>query len=136
MPAARSRFARAILFASVVLCATRARAQAPDTSLWVADGFISAMQRMGNSLFLGGSFTRVGPYLGSAVPFDSVTAQPQQPFARVSGYVSAVVADGAGGWFVGGNFRGTGGTQRRNLVHLLADGSVAPWSPDPDSEVL
>jgi len=137
MPAVRFTFARVLALGCVVVAsAGPAFAQAPDTSQWVTDGYVSAMQRVGNTLFLGGSFARVGPYIGSAVPFDPVTAQPQQPFARISGYVSAVVADGAGGWFVGGSFVGTGGTQRRNLVHLLADGSVAPWSPDPDSEVL
>ena len=33
-------------------------------------------------------------------------------------------------------FTGVAGTPRRNLVHVLANGSVAPWSPDPDSEVF
>ncbi|MDW8030016.1 MAG: hypothetical protein RMK94_16685, partial [Armatimonadota bacterium] len=36
----------------------------------------------------------------------------------------AVVSDGAGGWFVGGNFTQVGSVSRTNIVHILPDGSV------------
>src|SRR5262249_42529531 len=67
---------------------------------------------------------------------DAATGAPQSQFTRIPGWVNAVVADGAGGWFVGGRFSAVGGQPRKNLVHLLANGTVAPWSPDPDSEVI
>ena len=112
-----------------------ARAQLPDTSLWVTNGSIVATARIGGTLYVAGSFTRVGPSTGCAIPLDPVTAQPKLPFARVSGSAHVVISDQAGGWFVGGRFAGVEGTPRRNLIHLLADGSVAAWAPDPDSEV-
>lgn len=111
-------------------------AQVPDTSLWVANGDIWAATRIGNTLYVGGSFSRIAPATGCAVPFDAGTAQPQQPFVRVPGNVNVVVSDGAGGWYLGGFFRGVAGTPRRNLVHILAGGTLAPWAPDPDSEVF
>jgi beta-propeller uncharacterized protein DUF5122 len=113
-----------------------AYAQSPDTSLWVTDGDVKAAVLVGGTLYVGGAFSRVGPYLGSGVPFDASTGQPQQPFARVSGAVNVVLADGSGGWFVGGRFAGVAGAPRRNLVHLLSNGSPAAWAPDPDSEVF
>jgi hypothetical protein len=45
------------------------------------------------------------------------------------------VTDGVGGYFIGGNFGAIGGVERRNLAHILADGSLAAWCPDPDAEV-
>ena len=121
-----------ILFA----CAGPVRAQMPDTSLWVANGPVGAAVPIGGTLYMAGDFTHVGPSTGCAVPLDAVTAQPIIPFARVPGRVNAVVADGAGGWYVGGRFDCVDGHANHNLAHLLANGQVATWAPDPDSEVL
>ena len=46
-----------------------------------------------------------------------------------------MLADGAGGWFIGGTFGAVGGQVRRNLAHILSDGSVDPWRLDTDGEV-
>ena len=130
-----SGFSRRSTMWLALLCASLAHAQVPDTSLWVPNGTVSAAVRIGGTLYVAGEFSRVGPNTGCAIPFDPLTGQPKLPFARVPGTVFAVQPDGAGGWFVGGSFSGVAGTSRRNLVHLLADGSVSPWAPDPDSEV-
>jgi hypothetical protein len=50
----------------------------------------------------------------------------------VDGRVLAGVSDGAGGWFIGGDFRSVGGIQRSNLAHVLADKSIGPWDPGTD----
>jgi hypothetical protein len=123
-----------LLFALAL--AGAARAQAPDTSLWVPTGPVSAVVPIGGTLYIAGQFSRIGPNTGCAVPFDPVTAQPILPFARVPGVVHAVLPDGAGGWYVGGAFDGVDGQPVRNLCHLLANGHVAAWAPDPDSEVF
>ena len=74
----RARITRA--FALLLLASTSlaqpARAQAPDTSLWVTDGVVVSMLRVGNTLYMGGSFSRVGPHTGSGVPFDAGIGQP------------------------------------------------------------
>ncbi len=54
-------------------------------------------------------------------------------FPRVAGYGSAT-PDGAGGWFISGNFTGVGGLARASLAHVLADGSIGPWSPAHDGQ--
>ena len=129
-----TRSSRAVLFA--LAFARLAHAQVPDTSLWVPNGPVNAVVPIGGTLYIAGTFDRVGPSTGCAVPFDPLTAQPVLPFARVPGIVHAVAPDGAGGWYVGGAFEGIDGQPVRNLAHLLANGHVAAWTPNPDSEVL
>lgn len=88
--------------------------------------------------YLGGNFTQVGAASGGWVAFDDTLnsgALPEMPM--VVGYVRATVSDGRGGVFIGGDFSYVGGQPRKNLAHILADGSVDPaWKPDPDDEVV
>jgi len=50
----------------------------------------------------------------------------------VAGYVYSIAADGKGGWFLSGNFTSVGGVPRYCLAHVLPDGSVGPWNPNPN----
>ena len=111
--------------------------QAVDTQFWGTDvqGTVLAFARSGNTLYVGGTFLGVTPITGAGVPFDAGTGEPLAHYPKVSGYVWRVIPDDAGGWFIGGGFSGVGGLPRRNLAHILADGSVSDWSPDPDGEV-
>ncbi len=53
------------------------------------------------------------------------------------GFVSASVPDGAGGFYIGGAFGEVGGQPRKNIAHILADGSVDPaFDPGADDTVL
>ena len=114
-----------------------ASAQSIDTTLWCLSpgGRVLASVRSGNTIYIGGNFRSIGKASGGGVPFDLVCGQPHSTYPKVAGEVDAVLADGAGGWFIGGKFAAVGGQPRRNFAHILADGSVDPWSPDPDGEV-
>ena len=114
-----------------------ARAQTVDQLAWGNDlqGTVLAFARSGNTLYVGGTFLGVAPITGAAVPFDAVTGAPLARYPKVSGQVWRIIPDGEGGWYLGGRFAGVGGLPRRNLAHVLADGSVASWAPDPDGEV-
>lgn len=74
-------------------------------------------------LFLGGGFLSVGPFTGPGVQLDAVTGAPIGSRQGFDGVVRAVVADGSGGWYVGGDFRHAGGRPEVGLVHLLANGT-------------
>ena len=50
-------------------------------------------------------------------------------FPLVGGTVNTSASDGAGGWFIGGNFSHVGGLPRYGLAHILADGNVSDWQP-------
>ncbi len=109
--------------------ASGAAAQSLDLDLWGTNGSVYTMARSGDLLYIGGRFSTVGPCTGGGVPLDPRTGAPRRPFARVNGRVTAVVSDGAGGWFIGGHFSGVEGLPRASLAHVLADGSVADWAP-------
>ena len=112
-------------------CGASAEAPQPvaDPNLWGADGIVSSIVRSGNTLYIAGAFRSVGENSGGGVPFDTRTGAPLAGFPKVAGQVQAVIGDGAGGWYIGGDFTAVGGLPRSALAHILADGSVADWSP-------
>ena len=88
------------------------------------------------TLYLGGTFSRVGPVSGPAVALDPTTAVAQAPYAKVAGNVTAIEPDGNGGWYIGGVFTAVQGQRRRNLAHLDEGGQVTSWDPGVDGRVL
>lgn len=122
----------------LVLLSRGVAAQAPDTTLWVTGpgSTVLTVARSGTTLFIGGNFRSVGPSTGAGVPVDQIRGLPLGRYPRVGGGVEAVIADGAGGWFIGGRFAGVGGLPRWNLAHIRADGSVDSWAPNADGAVF
>lgn len=122
----------------LIFCAQVAAAQAVDPRLWSTDpGWtVTAIARSENTLYFGGSFKSVGPSTGGGVPVSERNGTPASVYPKVAGEVAEVISDGHGGWFIGGTFTGVGGLPRRNLAHILADGSVADWNPDPDGTIV
>jgi hypothetical protein len=111
--------------------------QPDDTD--VTNGPVWTMARANGRLYLGGQFTMVGPRTG---PF-GLTSQSGGQLAGAmpaitggAGRVEAVVSDGAGGFYIGGNFTHVGGVAREDAAHVRADGTVDPgWDPKPNDEV-
>ena len=139
---ARSRIDRpvaaralATIAAALVLWAAPIQAQVVDTTLWVTDGGINAIARDGNTIYIGGYFSAVGPATGGGVPLGVADGAPGPPFPKVLGKVLAAAPDGTGGWYIGGEFTAVGGLERSNLAHILADGSVAGWTPNPNGAI-
>lgn len=62
---------------------------------------------------------------GFAVLVDAHSGR-QLVVVKANGIVDDAVADGRGGWFVGGSFTRFGGKRRIGLAHLLPDGRVDP----------
>jgi hypothetical protein len=117
------------LLTGVPLWTAPARAQTIHQNFVGTDGTVLAEVLSGNTLYIGGGFNRVGPSTGSGVPISTVTGVPRSGFPRIVGSVLCAAADGAGGWYVGGSFTAVGGILRLNLVHVLANNSVASWNP-------
>ncbi|HEY6890052.1 MAG TPA: hypothetical protein VI300_19780, partial [Solirubrobacter sp.] len=85
--------------------------RAPDGTVYAAGGFSQQQRPTGSGLIVSAT--------GSGTPD---TAQ----FPAVVGDVNAVVADGAGGWYVGGTFKRIGSLDIAGLAHVNGDGSVDP----------
>jgi len=101
----------------------------PRQDFWVTDGTVSAIAVTNNRVFIGGDFTHVGEWTGGGVPVDLTTMKPVAKYPKVNGSVHAVVGDGQGGWFIGGDFATVGGRPRTNLAHITAEGDVdANWT--------
>lgn len=107
----------------------------PDTDWWVPNDVVYGLAEADGTLYIGGSFTVIGPRARGLALVNRATGAVES-LPGVDGAVSAVAADGAGGWYVGGSFTRVGTFDRANLAHILSDGSVDPdWQPEPDSQI-
>ena len=88
------------------------------------------------SIFAAGQFSTQQPLTGGGLRISADGNGAAEAGPPIAGTVYAVVADGNGGWFVGGDFERAGGANVRNLAHLDATGAADPaWAPDPDQPV-
>ena len=106
-----------------------------------ADGAVGSIVPAGGVVYLGGDFVGVGPATGPGVAVSRTSGLllPRAPVVAASpccARVDAVVADGSGGWYIGGTFTSVGGLARHDVAHILADGRVDPrFGPDADGGV-
>lgn len=109
----------------------------PTTSTWVAEGgAVKVIARTSSTLYLGGSFTHMGPATGGFVPIGASNGMAVATIDKVNGFVYACVSDGAGGYYIGGYFKQVGALARNNIAHIMADGHVDPaWNPDASNKV-
>jgi trimeric autotransporter adhesin len=121
--------------ATIAMSPIPATAQVVTQSPWTVNGPVIAVARSGNTIYIGGQFTFISQVTGNAVPLDYVTGAPTTPFPRVEGSVGVVVSDGAGGWFIGGDFTAVAGVPRAGLAHVMADLSISAWNPSPNGPV-
>ena len=124
---------------------TPVRAQTTTDNLCVTNGQYRSTAISGNTLYLGGDFTYVGPASGHAAALDATTGIANFNLAKVTGVnfanntdtvVNAVAPDGVGGWYVGGSFTTVGTSAVTNLAHIKADGTLdSTWLPNPNNVV-
>ena len=102
--------------------------------LLVVNNPINALAIDGNILYAGGSFTKVGPRCGGGlflkksscygVACISSNYASLKVMPKVAGSVYSTVSDGSGGYYVGGSFSHIAGVSRKNLAHILYDGTL------------
>ena len=124
------------LFALLVWCAGTASSQTAFESLYVTNGRVDAVVVSGNTIYIGGMFTSVGPNTGAGVAIGISTGTFDPAFPRVDGIIYVVIPDGSGGWYIGGSFTAVGGITRNNIAHILSNKSLDPiWNPNANSTV-
>lgn len=101
---------------------------------WITNGNVYTLLRKDSLLFIGGSFSVVGPQVQnfSAINKNDQKYYPEFPF--VNGIVKVIIPDGSGGWFIGGNFTMVGDSIRLGVAHILNNGSVSSWNPQVSDE--
>jgi outer membrane protein assembly factor BamB len=112
-----------------------AQTNLPIDSFWLTNGNVYAIEESAGTVYVGGTFSKVAPYVGGFVRLDPVTGAPDLTLPRVDGTVYAAAPDGAGGWFLGGFFTRVGGVSRSNIAHILGDGRISAWNPSADLSV-
>lgn len=125
------------LFAVACMCLGEAFAQSPSgppaLGPVILSSKASSIVPCGDKVVMAGDFDWAGPLSGSAVVVDRTTITPQEGWPMFHGDIVTVVADGSGGWYVGGSFTVAGNSNAANLVHILADKSIDPsWYPRPN----
>lgn len=114
-----------------------AQSSNPAADIWVTNGYVKDILALGDTTYLAGDFSVVGPNTGKGVPLDATTGEPAGDFPKVNEIVATVVPDGSGGWFIGGYFTRVGNSGRERLAHIKADGSLdADWDPGANGAVL
>ena len=110
---------------------------ANDTSQFTTDNPIAASLVRGNILYLGGSFNKIVQYTGHFAGIDTATGDivNRATWPKVNGVVYKAIADGAGGWIIGGVFTMVGDSLRSNLAQIDASGNVTSFSPLADGAV-
>ncbi len=140
------RAARLLLgtLAALVLGAGTAQADIPAGS-FTFDNAVTAIARGDDgSTYLGGYFTKQYTPTGGGAVFDATSdgTIDADSFPHIPGMVSAVVPDGAGGWYVGGSFQMegdyvTGEPGIRDLAHVRSDGTLdSGWTPNPEDATV
>ena len=103
-----------------------------DWTPWVNNGRVYAIVRMGDTMYVGGTFTGVQEPNASSFPrpylfaFDLATGSVSKTFKpALDGAVNTLATDGTS-LFVGGTFGSVDGTPRSRLVALDASGAIVP----------
>jgi trimeric autotransporter adhesin len=121
--------------ASLLVASSPARAQMADPRLWETNGLVYCVALAGNTLYVGGEFTYIGPHTGGFGGLDVVSGALRPGWPPVNGNVNACVPDGSGGWYIGGGFAQVAGVPRSGLAHIRTDGSLDGWNPDVHGSV-
>ncbi|HEY3243908.1 MAG TPA: hypothetical protein VGM03_11205, partial [Phycisphaerae bacterium] len=102
----------------------------PREDLWFPNGTVNAIAVADGVVYIGGRFDYVGPRTGNTVAVDVISGTNDSALPEISGNVYAIVPDGAGGWYVGGEFTAIGNVPRTGLAHISPDRTLdVAWNP-------
>ncbi len=114
----------------------------PALKTWGASGAVKAQLILGNTLYIGGSFTNVVSPDGlttvarrhlAAIDLTTGDLLPWAPSAN--GSVEAIVTDGTN-LIIGGSFTTIDGAPSSRLAALDTSGTLLPWATGADATVL
>lgn len=133
------RYRTALITAALMtISAAGAQAQTFNSNWWTTSfGPVLSMvpSADGSVIFMGGSFNYVGPVLTYGASLDMEQGQPLIDAPMPNSRMECAVADGNGGWFVGGAFSAVGGQTRQGIARINADGSLSSWQAETDGVV-
>ena len=114
----------------LVFCLTVVKSQTLVPDQLSTNVKVYAIVKNGNTVYIGGQFTSVGRGMPYAVPINKSSNDAVIYTAQPNGPVRAIIEDGSGGWYIGGEFTQVAGQPRNRLARINADGTLNPWNPD------
>ena len=95
-----------------------------DNSVWGTNDRVMEIEDFGNRALIGGGFDYVGPTVGHSMLVDPTTGAAIETPKMTSDNVNAVLADGSGGYYLGGEFTLVDGASKTRVAHILANGKI------------
>ena len=123
------RYFYAFYFLFIVSASSNGQSSVPNSPL-ITNGGIKAMATDGSTVYFGGGFSYVGPDVPYGVGINPSTGVVSTGFPRPDYIIKAVIPDGSGGWYIGGDFTSIGGVTRNRLARINSDGSLHDWNPN------
>src|SRR6478752_3627413 len=81
----------------------------------ITDGSVFDLVHAGDRIYAVGAFSRIGRYQGGGDRLDGTTGAQLSSPQLADGQISVEISDGAGGWYLGGDFSGIGGKKAGGL---------------------
>jgi hypothetical protein len=104
---------------------------------WVPDGDVYDVEEYDGVIYAGGAFMSFGPRTGAAVAVDPSTGAAFLHFPEFNWWVTSVISDGAGGWYVAGSFTYADSVPRNGLAHVNPDLTLdLSWNPGVDANII
>ncbi len=110
----------------------------PDVDFFQVDGIVYSLAHDAatNTLYVGGNFTKVFKYSGSASLISKSAGVRNSASLKVNGSVKKIISDGAGGYYLAGEFTKVGSDSITNLAHINANNTLdTSFTPNPDGVV-
>src|SRR4051794_41485575 len=92
----------AVLGAALGPAAAGAAVPSTAASTYGTDGDVNAIATLGDTVYLGGAFDNIGLDTGGGAATAASDGQADAAMPPVTGTVQAAVADGSGGFYIGG----------------------------------
>lgn len=124
------------IFLLLTVATSSSFAQTLDKNYYITDRDVVNVVQHGNTIYLGGNFSVVGPNTGHAALFDDAAGAWNNKMPNINGEVDAIAPDGSGGWFIGGYFDHADDEPVTNLIHVKANYALdKSFAPKPNYTV-
>ncbi|MDC1142121.1 putative Ig domain-containing protein [Planctomycetota bacterium] len=84
---------------------------------------VNTIVKDNNRIYFGGSFSRANVSASNVAKFDT-QGVPDATYPDTNGAVNVAISDGAGGWYIAGNFTTVGGLTRNRVARIDSFGFV------------
>ncbi len=106
------------------------------TQYGLGGGLMTGLIAKNGTYYTIGYFTHLTKYLGSSLLIDTATGTVKVPYKwRIDGRIKTAVADGQGGFYIGGTFTRIGDSTRRFIAHINGMGQPLAMNITVDSTV-